>query len=58
MVSPNSAAASISRAKQRRIVYAAQHWLMRLQALPACRFDVVAIDGDQIEWLRGAFDAS
>jgi putative endonuclease len=31
---------------------------MRLQALPACRFDVVAIDGDQIEWLRGAFDAS
>jgi putative endonuclease len=52
------AAASISRAKQRRIVYAAQHWLMRLQALPACRFDVVAIDGDQIEWLRGAFDAS
>jgi putative endonuclease len=52
------AAASIGRAKQRRIVYAAQHWLLRLSALPPCRFDVVAIDGDRVEWLRGAFDAS
>ena len=52
------AAASVSRAKQRRVVYAAQHWLLRLGALPPCRFDVVAIDGPRIEWLRGAFDAA
>ena len=24
---------------------------------PPCRFDVVAVDGDRIEWLRAAFDA-
>jgi putative endonuclease len=24
---------------------------------PPCRFDVVAVDGERIEWLRAAFDA-
>jgi putative endonuclease len=52
------AAASVGRAKQRHLVRAAQHYLMRLQVLPPCRFDVVAIDGDRIEWLPAAFDAS
>lgn len=52
------AAASVGSAKQRRIVHAAHHYLMRLAAPPPCRFDVVALDGDRIEWLRGAFDAS
>ncbi|NRF69385.1 YraN family protein [Aquincola sp. S2] len=51
------AAASVSGLKQRRIVRAAQHYLMRLRTPPPCRFDVIAIDGDQLEWLRGAFDA-
>ena len=51
------AAASITRLKQRSIVLAAQHFLRRYPTLPACRFDVVAIDGERIEWLRGAFDA-
>lgn len=51
------AAASIGAAKQRRVVYAAQHFLLALAAPPPCRFDVVAIDGDAVEWLRGAFDA-
>ena len=51
------AAASVTAAKQRRIVYAAQHYLLRWREPPPCRFDVVAIDGDAIEWLRGAFDA-
>jgi putative endonuclease len=50
------AAASIGRGKQRRIVRAAQHYLLHLPVLPPCRFDVVAIEGDRIEWLRGAFD--
>ena len=51
------AAASVSAAKQRRIVRAAQHFLLRLAVLPPCRFDVVAIDGDALEWLQAAFDA-
>lgn len=51
------AAASISAAKRARLVRAAQHYLMRLPAPPPCRFDVVAIDGEALQWLRGAFDA-
>jgi putative endonuclease len=52
------AAASVTATKQRRIVLAAQHYLLGLRAVPPCRFDVVAIDGERVEWLRGAFDAS
>jgi putative endonuclease len=51
------AAASIGPSKQRRIVLAASHYLRRFATPPACRFDVVAIDGERLEWLRGAFDA-
>ncbi len=51
------AAASVGGSKQRRIVRAAQHYLLRLQALPPCRFDVVALDGGHIQWLKAAFDA-
>lgn len=52
------AAASVGTAKQRRIVLAARHYLQRWPAPPPCRFDVVAIDGDRVDWLRGAFDAT
>jgi putative endonuclease len=53
------AAASIGAAKRARLVFAARHYLAGLRgAPPPCRFDVVAIDGDAIEWLQGAFDAS
>lgn len=53
------AAASITFAKRRRIVAAARHFLMRLGRQPRCRFDVVALEGDEIvQWLRGAFDAA
>ncbi|MEO6031098.1 MAG: YraN family protein [Burkholderiaceae bacterium] len=51
------AAASISAAKQRSLVFAAQHFLRTQRSLPPCRFDVVAIEGMRIEWLRAAFDA-
>ncbi len=51
------AAASVGAAKQRSLVYAARHYLARLPGLPPCRFDVVAIDGEQLRWLKGAFDA-
>lgn len=52
------AAASVTSAKRRSLLYAAQHYLQRLASLPPCRFDVVAIDGERIEWLPAAFDAS
>ena len=51
------AAASVSAAKQRRIVRAAQHYLMGLAVLPPCRFDVVVIEGQDLSWLAGAFSA-
>ena len=52
------AAASVGGAKQRRLVFAAQCYLAALPVLPPCRFDVVAIDGERLEWLRGAFEAA
>lgn len=51
------AAASVTWAKQRSIVLAARHYLMRLPAPPPCRFDVVAVDDGQVQWLQAAFDA-
>ncbi|MDF1485844.1 YraN family protein [Ramlibacter sp. H39-3-26] len=51
------AGASIGAAKQRRIVFAARHYLMRLGAPPPCRFDVVLVEDGGVEWLRAAFDA-
>jgi putative endonuclease len=51
------AAASIGAAKRQSLVLAASHFLRRLGDPPPCRFDVVAVDGDRIEWLRAAFDA-
>ena len=47
------AAASVSQAKQQRILRTAEHYLMRYRSQPACRFDLVAIDGDSLSWLRG-----
>ena len=51
------AAASVGLAKQRSLVFAARNYLARLAHLPPCRFDVVAIDGERLEWLKGAFEA-
>jgi putative endonuclease len=52
------AAGSISAAKQQRIVFAARHYLLRLRQMPPCRFDVISIEGEQVEWLQAAFDSS
>lgn len=56
------AGASITAHKQRRIVLAARHFLAQLGSEPACRFDVVLIQGYQtppaLEWHRAAFDAA
>lgn len=51
------ALASVTWAKQRRIVFAARFFLRRLPVWPACRFDVVALEGEQLTWCRGAFEA-
>lgn len=51
------AAASIGYTKQRRLVFAAQRFLQTLRSTPPCRFDVVIIEGERIEWLKAAFDA-
>jgi putative endonuclease len=56
-VAQGGAAASVSAAKQQRIVRAARHYLMGLATLPPCRFDVVAVDADTLSWLPAAFDA-
>ena len=52
------AAVSVDSLKQKRIARAAQHWLLREygERWPACRFDVVTVDGGgTIEWIRDAF---
>ena len=51
------AAASISVIKQRRIVFAARHYLLRLATLPPCRFDVVLQEPQGLQWLQAAFEA-
>ena len=55
--SHGGAAASVSHLKQRRIIFAAHHYLMRLRELPPCRFDVVVLEPSGITWLKAAFDA-
>lgn len=52
------AAASVTRGKQRRCILGAKFYLQQLTVWPPCRFDVVAIDGDELTWLPAAFDAS
>ncbi len=51
------AAASVTRAKQERLRRSAQAWLQQREGsrMAACRFDVFAIDGQTIEWIRNAF---
>jgi putative endonuclease len=48
------AAASITPAKQARLVMAARHWLVRHGERP-CRFDCVLLQDGRLEWLKDAF---
>ena len=50
------AAASITPAKVRRLVRAAQFYLLRYPTTPPCRFDIIAIDGGELDWLRNAIE--
>ncbi|MDD5333195.1 MAG: YraN family protein [Rhodoferax sp.] len=56
--SHGGAGASVTALKQRRIVFAARHYLLRLRTPPPCRFDVVVSEPAGIEWLQAAFDAN
>lgn len=52
------AVSSVGTSKQVRIGRAAQRWLFANygERWPACRFDVVTVDGDgTIDWIRDAF---
>jgi len=51
------AAASVSATKRQRLIHAARHYVARLASVPPCRFDVVAIEGEEVDWLRAAFDS-
>jgi putative endonuclease len=56
--SHGGAGASISARKQRRIVFAARHYLQRWREPPPCRFDVVLLEPGSVLWLQAAFEAS
>lgn len=50
------AAASITAAKQARIILAARHYLAQHRVDAPCRFDAVLIQSGQLQWLRAAFE--
>lgn len=51
-----SPAESVTRAKQRRIILAARHYLQRHPTALDCRFDVLALTGTKrVDWLKNAF---
>ncbi len=50
------AAASVTRTKQARLIIAAQLYLQRYRMPPASRFDVVALDGETLNWLKNAIE--
>ncbi|WP_151631758.1 YraN family protein [Noviherbaspirillum aerium] len=51
------AAASVGHRKQARLTIAAQVYLQSLRTVPPCRFDVVAIDGERLNWIRNAIES-
>ena len=46
------AAASVSAGKQAKLWRTAEVYLQRIRRITVCRFDLIAIDGDQLEWMR------
>lgn len=51
------AAQSVSYVKQSRLIKTAKHFLMKYRKAPACRFDVIAMEGDKCQWLKNAIEA-
>lgn len=52
------AVGSVGPLKQRRLEAAARVYLSRLPSEPPCRFDVLALEGDECTWLRDAFSVA
>lgn len=55
------AAASITPAKQEKIVRAAQWYLQHVHGQAACRFDAVLLenlDAERVEWIKNAFEGA
>jgi len=53
------AAMSVDWRKQKKIIACAKQYLQKLNKIPPCRFDILAIeDKSQVEWLKNAFEAS
>lgn len=50
------ALASVTRTKQKRLIIAASIFLQCYRQPPACRFDVLAYDGDRLTWLKNAVE--
>ncbi len=46
------ALASVTPAKQKRMVHAAQVYLQNMKPIPPCRFDVIAFEGEELLWLK------
>ncbi len=46
------AAASVTAAKQGRLWRTAEVFLRRYTTLPSCRFDLIAIQGAELNWIR------
>ena len=56
--SHGGAASSVTQRKQHKIVLAARHYFKQHainEASQACRFDVIAFEGDQPYWIQNAF---
>lgn len=51
------AAASVTWQKQRRLIRAAQYYLLRFRDPPPCRFDVIALEAGKVDWLKNAIEA-
>ncbi|NTV93987.1 MAG: YraN family protein, partial [Thiobacillus sp.] len=47
--------ASITAAKQARLLHAARLYLAGLPSPPPCRFDAVLFEGKRLAWLKDAF---
>jgi putative endonuclease len=50
------ALASVTYSKQRRLTLAAQVFLQAYRHPPKCRFDIVAIEAEQINWLKNVLN--
>lgn len=46
------AAASVGPVKQQRLWRSAALYLLRFRKPPVCRFDLIAIDGDDLRWMK------